>query len=98
MNYNKKIKALKKVFMDDGMGGGLYKYQEIVEFKCAVAPIKKSVINAAGREETFNTLKVFTKENLQNNGDLAFEYLGQIYGVCSFVNYGKVILYELEVL
>ena len=97
MNYNKKIKALKKVFMDDGMGGGLYEYQEIDEIKCAVAPVKKQRIIAGGREETFNILKVFTRE-LINQDDLAFEYEGQLYGITSYTDYGKVILYELEVL
>ena len=97
MNYNKKIKALKKVFMDDGMGGGIYKYQEIDEIKCAVAPVKKQRIIAGGREETFNLLKVFTRE-LINQDDFAFEYEGKLYGITSYTDYGKVILYELEVL
>lgn len=99
MNYNKQIKALKKVFVDDGIGGGSYQYMTTKDnIKCAVAPIKKEIVDAAGRPIIFNLLKVFTKEDLANIKDLAFEYEEQRYSLCSFVNYGKVALYELEVM
>ena len=99
MNYNKRIKALKKSFVVDGMGGGSYQEQVLKDdIKCALAPIKKEIIDSAGRPILFNRLKVFTKEDLSNAQDLIFEYEGVRYSLFSFVDYGKVALYELEVM
>ena len=99
MNYNKRIKALKESFVEDGMGGGSYQEQVLKDdIKCALAPIKKEIIDSAGRPILFNRLKVFTKENLSNAQDLIFEYEGVRYSLFSFVDYGKVALYELEVM
>lgn len=99
MNYNKRIKALKKSFVEDGMGGGSYQEQVLKDdIKCALAPIKKEIIDSAGRPILFNRLKVFTKEDLSNAQDLIFEYEGVRYSLFSFVDYGKVALYELEVM
>ena len=98
MNYNKRIKALKKSFVEDGMGGGSYQLQVLKDdIKCSIAPIKKKIIEAGGREVEHNMLKVFTREPIIGD-DLIFEYLGQRYKLCSWVDYGKVFLYELEVL
>ena len=98
MNYNKRIKALKKSFVEDGMGGGSYQEQVLKDdIKCSIAPIKKKIIEAGGREVEHNMLKVFTREPIIGD-DLLFEYLGQRYKLCSWVDYGKVFLYELEVL
>lgn len=97
MNYNKKIKVLKKVFMEDGMGGGKYTYENVDEVKCSIAPIKKTIIEAGGREEEHNLLKVFTRDQIKGD-DLAFEYQGELYKLASWCDYGKVFLYELEVL
>ena len=99
MNYNKRIKAVKKSFVEDGMGGGSYQEQVLKDdIKCALAPIKKEIIDSAGRPILFNRLKVFTKEDLSNAQDLIFEYEGVRYSLFSFVDYGKVALYELEVM
>ena len=99
MKYNKRIRALKKSFVEDGMGGGSYQEQVLKDdIKCALAPIKKEIIDSAGRPILFNRLKVFTKENLSNAQDLIFEYEGVRYSLFSFVDYGKVALYELEVM
>ena len=99
MNYNKRIKALKKSFVEDGMGGGSYQEQVLKDdIKCALAPIKKEIIDSAGSPILFNRLKVFTKEDLSNAQDLIFEYEGVRYSLFSFVDYGKVALYELEVM
>ena len=68
------------------------------DIKCALAPIKKEIIDSAGRPILFNRLKVFTKEDLSNAQDLIFEYEGVRYSLFSFVDYGKVALYELEVM
>ena len=98
MNYNKRIKALKKSFVEDGMGGGSYQEQVLKDdIKCAIAPIKKKIIEAGGREVEHNMLKVFTREKIEGD-DLLFEYLGQRYKLSSWCDYGKVLLYELEVL
>lgn len=98
MNYNKKIKALKKVFSNDGMGGGEYQYQDTnQEIKCSIAPIKKRIIEAGGREVEHNLLKVFTKGPIVGE-DLIFSYGGQLYKIASWADYGKVFLYEMEVL
>lgn len=98
MNYNKKIKALKKSFVEDGMGGGSYQLQVLKDdIKCSIAPIKRTIIEAGGREEEHSMIKVFTREPIIGD-DLVFEYLGQRYKLASWVDYGKVFLYELEVL
>lgn len=98
MNYNKRIKALKKSFVEDGMGGGSYQLQVLKDdIKCSIAPIKKTIIEAGGREEEHSMIKVFTREPIKED-DLIFEYLGQRYKLCSWVDYGKVFLYEMEVL
>ena len=98
MNYNKRIKALKKSVVEDGMGGGSYQEQVLKDdIKCSIAPIKKKIIEAGGREVEHNMLKVFTKEPIIGD-DLLFEYLGQRYKLCSWCDYGKVFLYEMEVL
>ena len=98
MNYNKRIKALKKSFVEDGMGGGSYQEQVLKDdIKCSIAPIKKKIIEAGGREVEHNMLKVFTREKIEGD-DLLFEYLGQRYKLSSWCAYGKVLLYELEVL
>lgn len=81
------------------MGGGSYQEQVLKDdIKCALAPIKKEIIDSAGRPILFNRLKVFTKEDLSNAQDLIFEYEGVRYSLFSFVDYGKVALYELEVM
>ena len=96
MNYNKRIKALKKSFVEDGMGGGSYQEQVLKDdIKCSIAPIKKKIIEAGGREVEHNMLKVFTREKIEGD-DLLFEYLGQRYKLSSWCDYGKVLLYELE--
>ena len=98
MNYNKRIKALKKSFVEDGMGGGSYQLQVLKDdIKCSIAPIKKTIIEAGGREEEHSMIKVFTREPIKGD-DLIFEYLGQRYKLCSWCDYGKVFLYEMEVL
>ena len=57
MNYNKRIKALKKSFVEDGMGGGSYQEQVLKDdIKCALAPITKDIIDSAGRRVFFNRL------------------------------------------
>lgn len=99
MNYNKKIKAFRKSFVEDGMGGGSYQLQALEDdIKCSIPPIKRTIIEAGGREEEHNILKVFTREPIVGGDDLIFEYLGQRYKLCSWCDYGKVFLYEMEVL
>ena len=98
MNYNKRIKALKKSFVEDGMGGGSYQEQVLKDdIKCSIAPIRKTIIEAGGREEEHSMLKVFTRDQIKGD-DLAFEYQGELYKLASWCDYGKVFLYELEVL
>lgn len=99
MNYNKQIKALKRTFVEDGMGGGSYQEEVIIDdIKCATAPVKKELVDASGRPIVFNVLKVFTKEHLDNPHELTFEYQGQRYKLYAFTDYTKVKMYELEVL
>jgi hypothetical protein len=95
MNYNKYVRILNPVFMEDDMGGGKFLYEKQKTVRCAVAPSTRTVIGASGREILFDTLKVFMREPVEIDNPV-FEYDGELYKLYSCVDYGKVSMYELE--
>lgn len=96
MNFNKNIDIYQTKFEQDGYGGGYYKKQLHSTIKAAIAPIKTDLITAGDRDINYQSIKVFTKDKI-NLENFFIKYNDNFFKQMSFINYGKVSLYVMEI-
>lgn len=96
MNFNTNIDVYSKRYIQDGYGGGEYKYTFHSTIKAALAPISTELILAGGRDINYQAIKVFTKTKIDVD-DFVIKYNENTYKKVSFTDYGKVVLYAMEI-
>ncbi len=97
MNFNKTVSIYTQKRTDDGYGGSVFSYALHKTIKAALAPIRTEYITSSERVTTYQSIKVFTKEEI-NVEDFIIEYGGKKYKSCSFTDYGKVFLHVMELM
>jgi predicted nucleic-acid-binding protein len=96
MNFNNNIDVYAKKYIKDGYGGGEYKYTYHSTIKAALAPIKTELILAGGRDISYQAIKVFSKTKIDVD-DFIIKHGKNSYKKMSFIDYGKVMLYVMEI-
>lgn len=96
MNFNSNIDIYSTQYVQDGYGGGEYKYTFHSTIKAALAPIQTEVISAGGRNINYQTIKIFTKTKIDAD-DFIVKHNKNSYKKTSFIDYGKVMLYIMEI-
>lgn len=96
MNFNTDIQICEKKYTPDNYGGGEFKYILDSTIKAALAPIKTELIVAGGRDLNYQAIKVFTKTQIKTDNFIV-KYKGVNYKKMSFTDYGKVMLYVMEI-
>jgi head-tail adaptor len=96
MNFNNNIDVYSNISTSDGYGGVTNEYIKHSTIKAALAPITIENIISGGREINHQVIKLFTKNKIDLQ-DFAINYKDVTYKYMTFTDYGKVMLYIMEI-
>ena len=97
MKYNQKMDLCCVVAEPNGMGGYTRTEEKVATINGYATPEKIETAISDGRLITIGTRKFFTKDQIPDN----VEYIifdGMTYHVINFADYGKVKMFETEVI
>lgn len=101
MKYDKSVDLYQREKIPNGIGGFTKEDTLKLTINGYATPIKIQTILSNGMLITKQTIKIFTKDEPTNEVDFSkidfLKYNGQMYNVVYYADFGKVRMFEVEV-